>query len=243
MLFFILETERRGARDLLIFRRMFECQEFEDACKELDNPIVEDYEFFVEAMDVTIYRKYRESSGLYEYKIFGVLEGISPDICAKVYTDLEYRKQWDTYAKELHEFNEKEKTGIYWNVNFPFPMSNRDYVFVREMKEFDLDDGRHVWVVLGKSSLFESIPTKSRTIRVDDFQQSMTMTTDGGSGTKAFMHYYDNPKGMLPTWLINWAAKTGVPNFIADMKKHCEKYPAYLEKKREKEEKIEKGKK
>jgi len=23
----------------------------------------------------------------------------------------------------------------------------------------------------------------------------------------AFMYYYDNPKGMLPTWLINWVAK------------------------------------
>ena len=23
----------------------------------------------------------------------------------------------------------------------------------------------------------------------------------------AYMYYYDNPKGMLPTWLINWAAK------------------------------------
>lgn len=21
------------------------------------------------------------------------------------------------------------------------------------------------------------------------------------------MHYYDNPKGMIPAWLINWAAK------------------------------------
>ena len=23
----------------------------------------------------------------------------------------------------------------------------------------------------------------------------------------AFMHYYDNPKGSIPTWLINWACK------------------------------------
>ena len=23
----------------------------------------------------------------------------------------------------------------------------------------------------------------------------------------AFMHYYDNPGGSIPTWLINWAAK------------------------------------
>ncbi|XP_033118245.1 phosphatidylcholine transfer protein-like [Anneissia japonica] len=215
---------------------MFECQEFEDACKELDNPVIDEYEFFVEAMNVKIYRKYKESSGLYEYKTFGVLEGISPDICAKVYTDLEYRKEWDKYAKELYEFKEGEVTGIYWNVNFPFPMYNRDYVFVRETKEFDLD-GRHIWVVLGKSAPFESVRERSRTIRVDDFQQSMCMTSDGGSGTKALMHYYDNPKGMLPTWLINWAAKTGVPNFISDMKKHCEKYPEYLEKKSKKEKK------
>lgn len=24
------------------------------------------------------------------------------------------------------------------------------------------------------------------------------------------MRYYDNPKGMIPTWLINWAAKVSV---------------------------------
>ena len=23
----------------------------------------------------------------------------------------------------------------------------------------------------------------------------------------AFMHYFDNPAGLIPTWLINWAAK------------------------------------
>ena len=26
----------------------------------------------------------------------------------------------------------------------------------------------------------------------------------------AFMLYYDNPKGMIPTWLINWGAQVGV---------------------------------
>lgn len=27
------------------------------------------------------------------------------------------------------------------------------------------------------------------------------------------MHYYDNPKGMIPTWLINWGAKVGQLEF------------------------------
>ena len=26
----------------------------------------------------------------------------------------------------------------------------------------------------------------------------------------AYMHYFDNPKGNIPTWLINWAAKVRV---------------------------------
>lgn len=26
-----------------------------------------------------------------------------------------------------------------------------------------------------------------------------------------FMNYFDNPGGMIPTWLVNWAAKVGAP--------------------------------
>ena len=28
----------------------------------------------------------------------------------------------------------------------------------------------------------------------------------------AYMYYYDDPKGMIPTWLINWAAKVLLKN-------------------------------
>ena len=39
-----------------------------------------------------------QTSGLYEYKIYGVLDNVQPDICAQVYMDIEYRKQWDSYV-------------------------------------------------------------------------------------------------------------------------------------------------
>ena len=81
--------------------------------------------------------------------------------------------------------------------------------------------------MLAKSHPFSSHPEKSGVIRVDSFEQSCIMQSDGKVGSKgkfyfqlhvhkqvlsdfypsAFMHYYDNPKGMIPTWLINWAAK------------------------------------
>lgn len=40
-----------------------------------------------------------QETGLYEYKVFGTLSGCCPEVCADVYMDLDYRKQWDSYVK------------------------------------------------------------------------------------------------------------------------------------------------
>ncbi|WAR04504.1 PPCT-like protein [Mya arenaria] len=200
----------------------FKDSDFLDACKELDNPQIEGWEFFTSSHGVTIYRMYNE--------IYGVLDDVNPEVCAEVYMDLEYRKTWDTYAKELNETEADGKKVIYWNVNFPWPMWNRDYVYARTLREMDYN-GNKVWVVLARSENVPSIPEKSGVIRVDDYLQSCVLTTDGKVGSKAYMRYYDNPKGAIPTWLINWGAKTGVPEFLSIMQKACRGYPEYQSKK------------
>lgn len=40
-----------------------------------------------------------QQTGLYEYKVFGVLEDTPPALLADVYMDLDYRKQWDQHVK------------------------------------------------------------------------------------------------------------------------------------------------
>ncbi|XP_053707145.1 phosphatidylcholine transfer protein isoform X2 [Synchiropus splendidus] len=143
--------------------------------------------------------------------------------------DLTYRKHWDTYVKELSEEEFDGQKAIYWQVKYPFPLSNRDYVYVRERRILERD-GRKVWVVLAKSSPETPCAEKSSVLRVKDYKQSLAMESDGGQGTKMFMRYFDNPGGMIPTWLVNWAAKTGVPGFLKDMQKACDNYKKYLEK-------------
>ncbi|XP_035254051.1 phosphatidylcholine transfer protein isoform X3 [Anguilla rostrata] len=140
--------------------------------------------------------------------------------------DLAYRKKWDGYVKELYEKDCDGQTAIYWEVKYPFPLSNRDYVYVRERRELE-PDGRKIWVVLAQSSSVSQCPEKSGVLRVQDYKQCVAMESDKASGTKMFMNYFDNPGGMIPTWLINWAAKTGVPGFIADLQKACKNYPEY----------------
>ncbi|KAL7826645.1 hypothetical protein AOLI_G00318540 [Acnodon oligacanthus] len=207
-------------------------QQFQEAWKELDEPqLGGEWEFFTETMGVKIYRRFIKETGLYEYKVFGSLSTCSPDLCADVYMDLAYRKHWDDYAKELYEKDYGGQKAIYWEVKYPFPLSNRDYVYVRERRELEVN-GRKIWVVLAKSSAVSQCPEKAGVIRVKDYKQSVAMESDGANGTKVFMNYFDNPGGKIPTWLVNWAAKTGVPAFLTDMQKACNNYANYCKNKK-----------
>ncbi|KAL0993362.1 hypothetical protein UPYG_G00106690 [Umbra pygmaea] len=205
-------------------------EEFLEALKELDEPNLEGgWEFFTETMGVKIYRLYNKETGLYQYKIFGALAACNPELCADVYMDLPYRKHWDGYVKELQEKDIDGQSAIYWEVKYPFPLSNRDYVYIRDRKDVDFN-GRKVYVILAKSSPQFPVAEKSGVQRVKDYMQSVAMESDGASGTKVFMNYFDNPGGNIPTWLVNWAAKNGVPSFITDMQKACSNYSVYCQK-------------
>ncbi|XP_030202599.1 phosphatidylcholine transfer protein [Gadus morhua] len=206
-------------------------EEFDSAWRELDEPQLEGgWELFTENMGVKIYRLLDKETGLYEYKIIGVLSACPAQQCADVYMDLAYRKQWDSYVKELQENEFEGHKAIYWEVKYPFPLSNRDYVYIRERRDIQVE-GRTIYVVLARSSPNTPLAEKSSVMRVKDYKQSLAMETDGAGGTKVFMNYFDNPGGMIPTWLVNWAAKSGVPGFLTDMKKACNNYDGHCQKK------------
>ncbi|XP_053194260.1 phosphatidylcholine transfer protein [Scomber japonicus] len=209
----------------------FTDEDFESAWGELDEPHLDGgWELFTETMGVKIYRLFDKETGLYEYKIFGVLASCPAELCADVYMDLAYRKHWDGYVKELHEMESDGQKSIYWQVKYPFPLSNRDYVYMRERRDLVVGD-RKIWVILARSCTETACEEKGGVLRVKDYKQSVAMESDGASGTKVFMNYFDNPGGMIPTWLVNWAAKSGVPGFLTDMQKACNNYKSYCQKK------------
>ncbi|XP_017394308.1 phosphatidylcholine transfer protein isoform X2 [Cebus imitator] len=202
----------------------FSEEQFREACAELQQPALAgaDWQLLVETSGISIYRLL-DQTGLYEYKIFGVLEDCSPTLLADVYMDLNYRKQWDQYVKELYEQECNRETVVYWEVKYPFPMSNRDYVYLRQRRDLDVE-GRKIHVVLAQSTSVPQLGERSGVIRVKQYKQSLAIESDGKKGSKVFMYYFDNPGGQIPSWLINWAAKNGVPNFLKDMARACQNY-------------------
>ncbi|XP_066877594.1 phosphatidylcholine transfer protein [Kogia breviceps] len=203
----------------------FSEEQFREACAELQQPALSgaDWELLVETFGISIYRLLDQQTGVYEYKVFGVLEDCSLDLLADVYMDLDYRKQWDQYVKELYEKECNGEVMVYWQVKYPFPMSNRDYVYVRQRRELD-HEGQKIHVILAQSTSVPQFPEKSGVIRVKQYKQRLAIQSDGKRGSKVFMYYFDNPGGQIPSWLVNWAAKNGVPNFLKDMTKACQNY-------------------
>nr|XP_020035103.1 phosphatidylcholine transfer protein isoform X3 [Castor canadensis] len=165
--------------------RGFAADQFREACAELQQPALAgaDWQLLVEASGITIYRLLDQPTGLYEYKVFGVLEDCSPALLADVYMDLDYRKQWDQYVKELYEKECSGETVVYWEVKYPFPMSNRDYVYVRQRQDLDVE-GRKIHVVLAQSISMPQFPEKSGVIRVKQYKQSLAIESDGKKGSK-----------------------------------------------------------
>ncbi|XP_017654907.1 phosphatidylcholine transfer protein isoform X3 [Nannospalax galili] len=163
----------------------FSDEQFQEACTELRQPALAgaDWQLLVEASGITIYRLLDQPSGLYAYKVFGVLDNCTPALLADVYMDLDYRKQWDQYVKELYEMECDGKMVAYWEVKYPFPMSNRDYVYIRQRRDLDVE-GRKIHVVLAQSISLPQFPEKSGVIRVKQYKQSLAIESDGKKGSK-----------------------------------------------------------
>ncbi|XP_053157909.1 phosphatidylcholine transfer protein isoform X2 [Hemicordylus capensis] len=136
-----------------------------------------------EAMGLSIYRLHDEKTGLYEYKLYGVIVDCSPEQLAEVYMDLQYRTKWDRYCKELNEKTCDGRTAIYWQAKFPFPLANRDYVFTRELRVIEVD-GRKIYVVLSKSVATSKFPEKPGIIRVKNYKQCVAIESDGKKGSR-----------------------------------------------------------
>eukprot|EP00071_Canis_lupus_P008034 XP_005624758.1 phosphatidylcholine transfer protein isoform X6 [Canis lupus familiaris] len=202
----------------------FSDDQFWEVCMELQRfqLVGANWELMVEAQGICVYRRLDET-GLCEYKVYGVLDNCLPDVLADVYMDLDYRKQWDEYIEELYQLEYNGDTVVYWQVKYPFPMYNRDYVYIQQRRDLDLN-GWKIHVILAQSTSVPQIAERSGVVRVNQYKQSLAIESDGKKGSKVFMYYFDNPGGLIPSWLINWVAKGSVPVFLNDMANACQRF-------------------
>ena len=114
-------------------------------------------------------------------------------------------------------------------VAYPFPLTNRDYFYMRRCKEMAFTTkGKQqtAWVTISRCMPPDlQLCPETSALRVDEYKQTMAITThESGQGSRLYMNTFDNPKGSIPTWLINYFASSGVASYLDSVKKAVENY-------------------
>ncbi|KAI9152578.1 hypothetical protein H9P43_009370 [Blastocladiella emersonii ATCC 22665] len=132
------------------------------------------------------------------------------------------------YAKADTADMEHEER-VYWRVKYPVPlMSDRDYVFVRDAREMHNSHGQTCYVVVLASDPDgdAAVAPASGVIRVTEYHQAVVFCpgADPDNSTAVYVHYFDDPKGSIPSAVVNWAVKQGVPQFLKNLRAASKNY-------------------
>ncbi|KNC98417.1 uncharacterized protein SPPG_06121 [Spizellomyces punctatus DAOM BR117] len=128
-----------------------------------------------------------------------------------------------TMLRELHV----SPVLYHHGTRYPFPLSHREYVYSVHVRQ--IRSPHSLTTSISCTSLPSTIPPYSRgLVRVDHYVQRMDLRADKDGGTLIAMHYFDDPKGRIPAFVVDWAARWGVPGFIRGVEKACGVYGKYL---------------
>eukprot|EP00010_Vexillifera_abyssalis_P006213 CAMPEP_0201555390 /NCGR_PEP_ID=MMETSP0173_2-20130828/48491_1 /ASSEMBLY_ACC=CAM_ASM_000268 /TAXON_ID=218659 /ORGANISM="Vexillifera sp., Strain DIVA3 564/2" /LENGTH=223 /DNA_ID=CAMNT_0047967161 /DNA_START=48 /DNA_END=719 /DNA_ORIENTATION=+ len=193
------------------------------------------YEELFSREEGTIWRE-PEGDGLYKYYIRGAFKDSEFTIETFIFsqTDLEFRKSWDENSKEMKviQIDKDNKTcqgdleTIYWHVKYPWPFSDRDYVFHRCLKKNNAGDG---YLSVGKATQHDQYPEKKSPVRVTSYYSKTAVRKMSSGGIEYVAEYFDDPRASIPKWLMNWAVSKLLPQYFDNLKDVCAKYEKYAE--------------
>ncbi|KAK4025984.1 hypothetical protein OUZ56_015013 [Daphnia magna] len=176
---------------------------------------------FIERPNTLVWRKEHETyKGLYAYKMYGRFETVNAMDFLRVQLDTSFRKQWDASAIQLEIIEENADTNtdlVYWEMRWPRPFANRDYVFERKLTFIPKEN---VCVISSVATSHPAIPVNKSMHRVTEYWSYMVVkpfTNFERPGTEFVLTYFDNPGLSIPSSVSTWVAMTGLPNFVGKL--------------------------
>jgi hypothetical protein len=169
-----------------------------------------------------------KNSNLFEYFTRGTWKDLHPERLFFSGLDHDYRKSWDENVLEIalldqvpHGDESSPSETLHWVNKFPFPLANREYVYVRR----GVLVGGSTFVILSRHTPHSAKPVKSSPVRVEPMTQRFVMRADGND-TRFALLYADDLGGAIPSWLLNAAASKLIPGMIDQMYAKAQVYPA-----------------
>jgi len=177
--------------------------------------------------DLLIWRRkigYDSENGLdiFEHKVLGRFDEITPIEYYQVQVDLEYRKEWDFLIKFLEMIKKDPASStelVRWVSKFPYPLCDREYIFVRR---YCIEPKEKLLVLLsrGLDQVPEDLPYDKRNVLVTQYKSNMIIipyTDIDKPGIYYVIQYYDVNKAKIPKLAYKWMATSGLPDYVGKL--------------------------
>jgi hypothetical protein len=147
---------------------------------------------------------------IFEYKVLGRNEDLTPMEYFFTQLDLEFRKKWDYFAVQLNVVDKDKTTNtelIQWVMKFPYPLHPRQYIYARR---FCADTDNKILILMSRSlsskELIKNIVNAddrfSKTyVNVEKYKSHIILIPRNEFNEKGFeyiIQYYDHPKARIP---------------------------------------------
>jgi len=182
---------------------------------------LEGWEPVMDQPRIKVWRRPIFDGELYQYKVYGTWDDVPAAAFYLIQVDLDYRKAWDKLVVNLDVIDRDVESGaevVHWVTHFPFPMSQRDYVYARR---FMVDRDNNIAVLMSKGVEHPKEPVRRKFVRVHRYMSNMVIKPHGRfeeAGLDYVLTYYDDPQATIPSVAMSWMASTGVPKFTEDLR-------------------------
>ncbi|MEQ8707315.1 MAG: START domain-containing protein [Phaeodactylibacter sp.] len=170
-----------------------------------------------------VYVRDAAHSDVKEIKIETTLDASLHGVVA-VLKDVPVYKDWIYKCLEANRLQPAEqKSSLYYcKVDFPWPMSDRDFIARSQLRQDP--DSRTVYIdVKGEPDNQEDVED---VVRIRNLDIHYELTPLAGNKTQMSYQLHSDPGGAIPTWLVNMVVDNGPVNTIKGMREmlKSEKY-------------------
>ncbi|XP_072122803.1 stAR-related lipid transfer protein 7, mitochondrial [Mobula birostris] len=175
------------------------------------------WELVMDRSSFRLWRRPIPGSHLYQYRVFGTYNDVTPRQFFNVQLDTEYRKKWDELVIKLEVIERDEVSGsevVHWVTHFPYPMYSRDYLYIRR---YHVDEKNNMMVLLSRAVDHPDVPEHPNCVRVTSYESQMVIKPHRSFDENGFdylLTYRDDPQTVFPRYCVSWMMSSGMPDFL-----------------------------
>jgi len=171
--------------------------------------------------ELKVWDQKSDASAVNIVKLYAVFPDLNPWVLYDVLHDPEYRAVWDENMIEGYNIEQLDANNDvgYYSAKAPATIANRDFVNQRSWRVQDDKE----FVIMNHSVVHPKAPEKKGFVRANSIRTGYMVNAKDAGCTLTYLTQTD-PRGWIPTFLVNKVTKTFAPKIIDKLHNAAVKY-------------------